>query len=852
MSKQKPELHLFLLWENARVKEKKILTDIEATFEVVEKIEIIWSKEKFSENLSRFYGTSLPAGCGKEQHCGTGPFTLIIVKDVNPNYENRMTSKGMKLVNAKMFDKKEHYRKMTGGGHQIHGTNDVKETNHNLSLLLGMGGVDDYIQQNKKHRSSIKLDLAGGKEGGWKNIEELFLALNNTTNYAVLRNYDSLPNEFYLDGHEDIDLLCENTEECAFILNAKKVFDQDWRVHYEVIIDGKPLRFDLREVGDNYYDISWEKDLLKQKQLLKNCFYAVVGDNHYYSLLYHALIHKPKLGDDYQLKLSKISKKKISYDNAVTDLGKWLSKNKYKAWKPIDYSVFFNEEVLAQLPNDTNPYVNVEANIKNEDDNRDNNKLQHISNLSKQLVKNDGENVSLETQKNILDWYEFKPKSTILEIGTGIGSLTKLLAQRAKQVTTISSSINDVRTACLYCKKYNNIKYIIDDWKNFETKNKFDYIIVRETKNLGASLTKAEKLISANGVIIVIAKNKLGLEELMQRQNYYDIDVTKTDKNELQNLIKKGSYQHKLFYAFPSVITSNQILTDAAIDKGISLNLSGNSQSDLLSAVIDNNLVGTMTGGFVAVLSKKLPTSSLPIYIGYNNDSRKKEFALKTIITADKKVIKTPIDENAQAHLANIHNNSSELRKLGLHVLENEFKNLPSLTNYLSDLYQKNDTDSIMKTIDNYFEEINKAKSDCCYVDLIPQNCLIDGQKFLWFDQEWKIDTPIDSRYILYRGLKLFYSAKQNYETVVPFENILTKYKITPKLQSSFEQLEKEFQSKILSETTLDNNKEDVVTKVQNAEELRQMAKNKEELNRMRDSFFCKPYFWWHKLKGDL
>ena len=78
------ELHLFIIWENASYKKDEILEDIKKSFEIIKIYKMIWDKDKFSENLSRFYGTNLPAGSGKEQHCGTGPFILIIVKDKNP------------------------------------------------------------------------------------------------------------------------------------------------------------------------------------------------------------------------------------------------------------------------------------------------------------------------------------------------------------------------------------------------------------------------------------------------------------------------------------------------------------------------------------------------------------------------------------------------------------------------------------------------------------------------------------------------------------------------------------------------------------------------------------------------
>ena len=73
----------------------------------------------------------------KEKHVGSGKFLLIVVLDENPLYKVRRTSRGGKDVNINMFDSKEMYRKWTGGGHRVHGSNNVSESGHDLGILLG-------------------------------------------------------------------------------------------------------------------------------------------------------------------------------------------------------------------------------------------------------------------------------------------------------------------------------------------------------------------------------------------------------------------------------------------------------------------------------------------------------------------------------------------------------------------------------------------------------------------------------------------------------------------------------------------------------------------------------------------
>ena len=150
-----PEIHLFIIWEKGRVKEKQILTDMLSRFNVLHIEEICWSDALFSRNLTRFYGENLPSSSEKIVHCGSGPFLLIVVKDESPLYKYRKTTKGTQEVNVNIFDAKELYRYWTGGGHKIHATNSQKEVNHDLTLLTGSNAIDFTKQYKEKETICI-------------------------------------------------------------------------------------------------------------------------------------------------------------------------------------------------------------------------------------------------------------------------------------------------------------------------------------------------------------------------------------------------------------------------------------------------------------------------------------------------------------------------------------------------------------------------------------------------------------------------------------------------------------------------------------------------------------------------
>ena len=345
------ELHLFILWQNARTKEKDILIDIKKHFKILNVYDVEWNDGLFSENLTRFYGKNLPNGSSKEIHCGKGNFLLIVFLDKKPSYSKRRTSKGRKIVNENVFDAKKRYREWTGGGHKVHGTNSLLETKHDLALLLG---ADAVLYFNGKHKEwhgkvePLKRDLIGSN--GYENISVFFEILNNTMEYVVLRNFDCLPDEYNMKNHGDIDLLVSNYHDAKRISNSEEVFPlKKYRVHNSVKIAGKNVLFDFRYVKDDYYDKRWEKAILDERIFHEHGFYVPSLKNHFYSLLYHAFVHKRRVSPDYVWKLlemaqhigiKNVNKKTFQDKHKSRELLDLFMKRKGYAYaKPKDLSV---------------------------------------------------------------------------------------------------------------------------------------------------------------------------------------------------------------------------------------------------------------------------------------------------------------------------------------------------------------------------------------------------------------------------------------------------------------------------------------------------------------------------------
>src|SRR5262249_15332890 len=164
---------------------RDILSDLTREFEVLEVVEVSWTPSEFGRNLTRFYGEALPSGSEKEEHCGTGPFLVVVVRDRQPRLELRRLGRGARVIDARVLAAKERYRAWTGGGHRVHATLDPHEFAHDLFLLFGrLPSRYDETRSWKGGAGSWRHDLMGAR--GWASLEELLAALESTLGRLAL------------------------------------------------------------------------------------------------------------------------------------------------------------------------------------------------------------------------------------------------------------------------------------------------------------------------------------------------------------------------------------------------------------------------------------------------------------------------------------------------------------------------------------------------------------------------------------------------------------------------------------------------------------------------------------------
>jgi hypothetical protein len=191
---------------------------------------------------------------------------------------------------------------------------------------------------------------------GWKDFQEFIDVANRNCNWLVLRNFEFLPNDFF-GNDTDVDVLCENLE---LFTTTMKLTKRSWGVGaYETIIDGKLVPFDVRFLGDGYYDKLWQYNMLKNKIFTSFNVPRMNNEDYFYSLIYHSKLQKYKVKPIYTnrfkelahlLNIDEYEKSLINNDDYIANLLSNFMKDKYYNFSvPVDINIPENKAFLNRL-----------------------------------------------------------------------------------------------------------------------------------------------------------------------------------------------------------------------------------------------------------------------------------------------------------------------------------------------------------------------------------------------------------------------------------------------------------------------------------------------------------------------
>ena len=186
------------------------------------------------------------------------------------------------------------------------------------------------------------------KQRIWHSIDEIFTALNESNcNYIVMRNFECfVSGQVFMNGHDDIDLLCDDLNKVRKVLNAPKRLYFPTVNSYYIKLNDLIVNVDIRFIGDGYYDKKWQNNMLQQRTKFNNKIYVPDTKNYFYSLIYHAIIQKDFLSNEYLNKLcvmaSKLGISCTTEDQLLEELFRYMKENDYKITITRDPGIILN------------------------------------------------------------------------------------------------------------------------------------------------------------------------------------------------------------------------------------------------------------------------------------------------------------------------------------------------------------------------------------------------------------------------------------------------------------------------------------------------------------------------------
>ncbi len=294
------------------------------------------------------------------------------------------------------------------------------------------------------------------------------------------------------------------------------------------------------------------------------------------------------------------------------------------------------------------------------------------------------------TRQNVLNWYEFVPKSTILEVGSECGALTGLLCQKGKQVVSLERSRTMAQINYMRNQAYDNLEIIVAELKDISLDTQYDYIVVNGGSDYilasfgskDAYKMALKYLLGAlkdSGRIIFIVDNQLATKYFSGTPdeytgNYFE-EINNSNgtlamsKMELLSCFETvGLKCNKFYYPYPDYRFPNEIFTDDTIysdmygknciqfqERKVELF----SEQQLIEVLKKERIIDKFVNSFIVELSKeKINSERKDIkYVKLNSD-RNKKFQISTVvcdIDGERMVYKQALNEESKKHLQEMY-----------------------------------------------------------------------------------------------------------------------------------------------------------------------------------------------------
>lgn len=300
-----------------------------------------------------------------------------------------------------------------------------------------------------------------------------------------------------------------------------------------------------------------------------------------------------------------------------------------------------------------------------------------------------------EERGNIIEWYDMKPEAEILEIGSGLGAITKTLSDKAKKVTCVELSKKRSLINAYRNKKRNNIEILVGNFEEIERDlGLYDYITLIGVLEYAASyihekepyrelLIRAKKHLKPDGQLIIAIENKMGLKYWNGAEedhtgvrfdginDYLGSNNIRTfSKKELSSLLDTSGFDsYRFYYPFPDYKLPTSVYSDEYQPKVgdlrenafnySSIKISNFDQDVVWDQVCFDGMFAYFANSFLVITTEN---SNTTIFAKYN-PSRKSKYNIITSIKEEggkRYVKKTACSSAGNAHLSQLPQKQEE------------------------------------------------------------------------------------------------------------------------------------------------------------------------------------------------
>lgn len=793
------EHHVVILWEKARSLENAIVRDLQRNFEIVHAVEKRWPSNEFKTHLERLYGPVLPANNAKIEHCGSGPFLLLVIRDPAPTYADRVTLRGNARVNSAVFDAKMRYRQWTGGGHRIHATDNLSEAREQLALLFDPSIDFESLspQQSALSYTTCEKPLTGYPS--WESPDQIFQFINAAIPYVVLRNYEGLPHKYKQHLHGDIDLLTTDAGRFTDLIQGSRLNQNPNSWLLSVPLRQEEMIVDIRSVADGYYDSVWAEEILKSSVMQPSGIRTPNSKHHFYSLLYHALIHKAEIAPDYLESLPKLAQQlgiieqSAAFNTAemANVLNQFMEKSGFDYTEPDDLSVHFNSNhmpkrkiSLSRIFNSNQTDEMKALEIIQQSDRVDiaSPELNQIGRVKIDLFR---EHFS-PNRYHFLETHDFSGQDSVAVIGYKSSAIVRFLAEKVNRVLAFENHESRMDICKARCRDLDNITFTTSLEKLTEEVSSHDVVVLEiaseilttpePLKLVEAFLGVANKLVRPSGVILAAIPNARGFTYQIE-----GIETPGVTYQDLSATLRKMNFKHlDMHYAFPDAryayaVANEDVFNQPQIDltdwlagaRYFSTDGDRLKQSTVrqhLTEALRQDLPSKVAGSFVIRVTRgTLAPRRDPWLLSSTNAENRLTEAATTTKLYRKSESSFHVEKSGHGfrnddlifqpnHRYPFYGNETLLSRIETAVYNRDLGSLMHWLNFHVDfLISEYMVQEDAYALPGLPDTLLKGST----FDLVPQNVIMTKSGPMAIDLEWQMGVPIPLSFVMYRSLIL-------------------------------------------------------------------------------------------------